>query len=115
MIWRTSISWLQSLGYSIALAGLVYYSLGWDQIAAVSSGAWAYARSVWYESVGAIPRSSSFSSSGDGGADDAGRLSAAARRALVVGVATVVTVMLVGGLYFGGLGDGYLGGFGTVP
>ncbi|KAI9149357.1 putative sugar phosphate/phosphate translocator [Paramyrothecium foliicola] len=33
MIWNTHISWLQTLGYGVALAGLVYYSLGYDQLA----------------------------------------------------------------------------------
>lgn len=33
IIWHTSIGSLQFLGYSIALGGLVYYSLGYDQFA----------------------------------------------------------------------------------
>ncbi len=32
LLWRTPITILQSLGYSIALAGLVHYSLGQDQL-----------------------------------------------------------------------------------
>ncbi|KYK61564.1 hypothetical protein DCS_02706 [Drechmeria coniospora] len=33
LLWRTEITLLQSIGYGIALAGLTYYSLGYDQIA----------------------------------------------------------------------------------
>ncbi|KAK5993571.1 putative sugar phosphate/phosphate translocator [Cladobotryum mycophilum] len=35
-IWKTHITLLQALGYSVALAGLVYYSLGYDQTVALS-------------------------------------------------------------------------------
>ena len=47
MIWTTPISFLQFLGYGIALAGLVYYSLGWDQIVDFSTGFWAFVKSLW--------------------------------------------------------------------
>jgi Flp pilus assembly protein TadB len=33
MIWNTHISWLQTLGYAVALGGLIYYSVGYDQLA----------------------------------------------------------------------------------
>ncbi|KXX81727.1 hypothetical protein MMYC01_200689 [Madurella mycetomatis] len=108
MIWHTAISWLQFIGYSIALAGLLYYSLGWDQIVAVSSAAWVYSRGI-YESV-----SNNASVPGSGGSDDAGRLPAAVRRALLTGVAAVVLIVLVGGFFFGWLGGGDLDGLGTV-
>jgi drug/metabolite transporter (DMT)-like permease len=32
MIWNTHISWMQTLGYAVALAGLVFYSLGREQL-----------------------------------------------------------------------------------
>ncbi|GAB1314296.1 Sugar phosphate transporter domain-containing protein [Madurella fahalii] len=111
MIWHTAISWLQFLGYSIALAGLVYYSLGWDQIVTISSAVWVYTRGV-YESVST--NSSSSASGGGGGGDDAGRLPAAVRRALLVGLAAVVLIVLVGGFFLGWLGGGDLDGLGTV-
>ncbi|PHH84451.1 hypothetical protein CDD83_1929 [Cordyceps sp. RAO-2017] len=36
IIWNTSITLLQFVGYGIALAGLVYYSIGYDQLFATS-------------------------------------------------------------------------------
>ncbi|CAM1508190.1 Fc.00g050380.m01.CDS01 [Cosmosporella sp. VM-42] len=43
-IWQTHIAMLQVLGYAIALAGLVYYSLGYDQLVKGyhDATAWAY-------------------------------------------------------------------------
>ncbi|KAK0651942.1 triose-phosphate transporter family-domain-containing protein [Cercophora newfieldiana] len=38
LIWNTSISALQFIGYGIAMAGLTYYSLGWEQIVALTNG-----------------------------------------------------------------------------
>src|SRR5688500_4668952 len=32
LIWGTTVTWLQMLGYSVALGGLVYYKLGGDKI-----------------------------------------------------------------------------------
>ena len=32
LIWTTPITLLQLFGYVVALGGLVWYSLGWDQI-----------------------------------------------------------------------------------
>ncbi|KAK1976604.1 triose-phosphate transporter family-domain-containing protein [Colletotrichum cereale] len=37
IIWHTSITFMQLVGYSIALFGLVIYSIGWDQLRALSS------------------------------------------------------------------------------
>lgn len=42
IIWRTKISLLQGFGYSIALAGLTYYSVGYDQLARAGSIALAW-------------------------------------------------------------------------
>lgn len=46
-IWRTTITPVQFVGYSIACFGLVYYSLGWEQMVAQSAAGWAYAKNVW--------------------------------------------------------------------
>ncbi|EFQ33973.1 triose-phosphate transporter [Colletotrichum graminicola M1.001] len=35
IIWHTSITFMQSFGYSIALFGLLIYSIGWDQLRAL--------------------------------------------------------------------------------
>jgi hypothetical protein len=91
MIWHTTVSWLQFLGYSVALAGLVYYSIGWDQITALAQAAWVYAKGG-YESVRGSPGSST-------GEEQQGRLPAAVRRGLVMGVA-VITVMVLAGAFF---------------
>ncbi|KAF4584491.1 triose-phosphate transporter [Ophiocordyceps camponoti-floridani] len=42
IIWRTEITPLQGVGYTIALAGLTYYSVGYDQLAKCSQGAVAW-------------------------------------------------------------------------
>ncbi|KAL7790869.1 triose-phosphate transporter family domain-containing protein [Trichoderma ceciliae] len=39
LIWSTQISLLQTVGYAIALAGLTYYSLGYDQLASLGTAA----------------------------------------------------------------------------
>ncbi|KAK4137579.1 TPT-domain-containing protein [Trichocladium antarcticum] len=95
LIWHTSISWLQCLGYAIALGGLVYYSLGWDQLVALSTGIWLYANGVF--------SSPPATGAGAAGPDDsAGRLPSAVRRALVIGLALVTLLILVGGFFYGG-------------
>ncbi|KAK4242303.1 triose-phosphate transporter family-domain-containing protein [Achaetomium macrosporum] len=97
MIWHTAVSWLQFLGYSIALAGLVYYSIGWDQIVAISQAMWVYAKGG-YESISGSPPS--------GGEEQAqtsqGRLPSAVRRGLIMGVAAITMLVLAGGFIYGG-------------
>jgi hypothetical protein len=95
MIWHTAISWLQFVGYTIALAGLLYYSLGWDQITALAQATWLSMRGG-YESL----------SGGAGGAggtpeEQQGRLPAAVRRALVMGVAAILVLVLAGWFFYG--------------
>ncbi|KAK1835852.1 putative solute carrier family 35 member C2 [Podospora conica] len=85
MIWNTSISFLQFVGYGIALAGLVYYSLGWEQIVTVTTAFWTWLRAVW-----------------DAPGSDSTRLPSAVRRGLFTGVAAILFIMLVGGFMYGG-------------
>jgi hypothetical protein len=99
LIWHTSISWLQCLGYAIALAGLVYYSIGWDQLVGISSGLWLYAKGVFDSARGGY---SSVSGSEGDAANGAGRLPAAVRRGLIMGVALIVVLILVGGFFYSG-------------
>ncbi|OIW29613.1 TPT-domain-containing protein [Coniochaeta ligniaria NRRL 30616] len=47
VIWKTAITPLQFVGYGIACFGLVYYSLGWEQMAVQSAAGWAYAKKAW--------------------------------------------------------------------
>ncbi|KAL2135066.1 hypothetical protein VTI74DRAFT_9882 [Chaetomium olivicolor] len=105
LIWHTTISWLQFLGYSIALAGLVYYSIGWDQIVALSQAVYVYAKGG-YESLSGSP--------GTGSGDEQGRLPSAVRRALIMGVAAIVVLALAGGLFYG-YGGGVTNIGGTQP
>ncbi|KAK0635424.1 triose-phosphate transporter family-domain-containing protein [Bombardia bombarda] len=95
MIWHTSITAMQFFGYTIALAGLVYYSVGWDQIQAVSGPVALYLRNLW-ESV----PTSSDESTGTG--TGMARLPSAVRRALLTSLVMLVVVFLVGGLMYGG-------------
>jgi len=93
-IWATPISQLQCLGYSIALAGLVYYSLGWDHIIALVGTSVTYARGG-YE----LLSSSSRTEAGHGSASD---YPFAVRRGTAMGLAAVLVTILVGGFLFGG-------------
>ena len=83
MIWHTSITWLQSLGYAVALFGLLYYSIGWEQIMSFSVATWAYVKSVW--------SSPSL---------EENRLSPAVRRALIMGITLFVVALLTVGLMY---------------
>jgi hypothetical protein len=47
VIWHDAITPLQVLGYAIACFGLVYYSIGWEQMVAQSAVGWAHAKKVW--------------------------------------------------------------------
>ena len=94
LIWRTTISPLQVLGYAIALAGLLYYSLGWDQLVLLSQAAWAFAKG----GAGGDDQHHHHHGSGAGG----GGLPSAVRRTLVMGVAAVVVLFLVGGFFWSG-------------
>ncbi|KAH8888687.1 triose-phosphate transporter [Thozetella sp. PMI_491] len=85
MIWNTSITFLQFFGYTIALLGLVYYSIGWDQIVTTSTGVWAYLKALW--------SSPSL---------DEGRLSPAVRRGLIMGLTLFIVGMVTIGLVYGG-------------
>ena len=87
LIWNTHIAALQFFGYAIALAGLVYYSLGWATIVDKSS-----------ELVGWVA-----ALAGGRGAYtlvDGSRLTPTMRKSLVVGLVATVASVLVVGLYW---------------
>jgi hypothetical protein len=87
-IWNTSISRLQFVGYAIALAGLTYYSLGWEQIVSLTAGF-----TSWFESI--------FGSQGS-----ETRLSPGVRKGLIAALAVMITLVLVSGfLYSTGLAN----------
>lgn len=98
MMWHTPITALQGFGYTIALAGLLYYSLGWDQIVAILTTAGLYTKGVWEQVTGTGT-----------GEDATGRLPSAVRRALVTGLTALIIVVLVGGFLYGGEPDEQLG------
>ncbi|KAK0728273.1 triose-phosphate transporter family-domain-containing protein [Lasiosphaeria miniovina] len=85
MIWHTSITPLQFCGYAVALGGLVYYSVGWEQITGVSSAIWLWIRSLWEAPTRA----------------DESRLPPAFRRALFMTLGTLTVVILVAGALYG--------------
>ena len=90
MIWHTSITFLQFLGYAIALVGLVYYSIGWEQMVAIYASAVVYLRGL-------------VDPSEDPAAVGVKRMPVVLRRALVMGVTLVgITMVLVGGLWYSG-------------
>ena len=47
MIWSTHITGLQILGYAIALVGLMYYSLGYDQMIKLGQNTKTWLSDVW--------------------------------------------------------------------
>ncbi|TEA18222.1 putative sugar phosphate/phosphate translocator [Colletotrichum sidae] len=85
IIWHTSITFMQFLGYFIALLGLVIYSTGWEQLKTASQNTIAMGRNTW-----------------NSHALDEGRLSPLVRRALLVGLAIFITLMLVLGFAYKG-------------
>ncbi|KZL76766.1 DUF250 domain membrane protein (triose-phosphate transporter) [Colletotrichum tofieldiae] len=85
IIWKTNISFMQFVGYGVALFGLVVYSTGWEQLKTSGVGAVVWARTVW--------NSHSL---------DEGRLSPLVRRAIFFGLLTLITLMLVLGFAYKG-------------
>lgn len=57
LIWNTKITFMQTVGYAIALAGLTYYSLGYDQIVKLARTSATWTASIW-SSTSAHGRSS---------------------------------------------------------
>ncbi|KAF7550848.1 hypothetical protein G7Z17_g5443 [Cylindrodendrum hubeiense] len=95
LIWNTHISLLQTLGYAIALVGLVLYSVGYEQILKGFHNAVAWLTSVWN------------SENPDNG-DNGGKLSIKVRRAIIIGIiGFIMTVIAVSLWHFYGIsGDG---------
>ncbi|KAG8422205.1 hypothetical protein J3459_010613 [Metarhizium acridum] len=62
VIWHTKISFMQTIGYAIALAGLTYYSLGYEQLSKLFQSSAAWASGVW-GATAAASRSSGSSAS----------------------------------------------------
>ena len=87
MIWSTSISALQFVGYGTALVGLVYYSLGWEQIMSVTAALLFWLKAVFEPS------------------NSDARLSPALRRILFAVAAVCTAGVLVTGFLYS-TGDG---------
>uniref|UniRef100_A0A098E1C1 Sugar phosphate transporter domain-containing protein n=1 Tax=Gibberella zeae (strain ATCC MYA-4620 / CBS 123657 / FGSC 9075 / NRRL 31084 / PH-1) TaxID=229533 RepID=A0A098E1C1_GIBZE len=77
VIWSTHISLLQTLGYSIALMGLVLYSVGYEQLLDAWDGLVAWGTGVNRE----------------------GEMSPALRKAIMVGCLGFITVIITGALW----------------
>jgi len=84
IIWSNTISFLQFFGYSIALGGLVYYSVGYQQIRNGYNAASMWAKRTW--------ESPNF---------DENRLPPLVRRFLLIGIVGFVTVMIFVGYWRG--------------
>ncbi|EON97650.1 putative duf250 domain membrane protein [Phaeoacremonium minimum UCRPA7] len=85
MIWGTSITALQLFGYMIALGGLVYYSLGWEQIMTLSQGAGTWAKNMW-----------------ESPSLDESRLSPLVKRTIMMVLAFFIGALLIGGFLYSG-------------
>lgn len=80
LIWNTHISMLQTLGYAIALVGLVLYSVGYEQILAGVHASKAWLTSVWNSE----------------NPDNGGKVSIKVRRAFIIGIiGFIMTVIAV--------------------
>ncbi|KAL7945622.1 triose-phosphate transporter family domain-containing protein [Trichoderma barbatum] len=75
IIWSTQITFLQTVGYTIALGGLIYYSLGYDQLASLGMATLAWINEF-------------LSSNGGGG----GMMS---KKLIVVGLSSLVAIIVV--------------------
>lgn len=75
LIWSTQITFLQTVGYIIALAGLTYYSLGYDQLASLGTASLA-----WINEFLSM---------------NGGNSAMRSKRAVVVGLSSLVAVMVV--------------------
>lgn len=91
LIWSTPITFLQTVGYTIALAGLTYYSLGYDQLASMGAAV-----------VGWI--NEFFSTRGSGGHV------MRSKRIIVVGLSSLVAMIVVLELTMSERGRRLLGG-----
>lgn len=85
LIWKTSITFMQFVGYSVALFGLVIYSTGWEQLKTSGQGAFAKVRGVWNSQT-----------------LDEGRLSPLVRRAIFFALLVFITLLLVIGFAYKG-------------
>lgn len=83
-IWSTSITGLQFVGYTVALGGLVVYSTGLEQLKTAALNTYAWGRNAWNS-----PNL------------EEGRLSTRVKRALVMGLAAFISVILITGYMFG--------------
>ncbi|QYS94880.1 TPT domain-containing protein [Trichoderma simmonsii] len=73
LIWSTQITFLQTVGYTIALGGLTYYSLGYDQLVSLGTATLAWT-SEFFAANGGAMRS---------------------KRLIVVGISSFVAVIVV--------------------
>lgn len=85
LFYAERVTFMQFIGYSIALAALTYYSLGWDVIKSRSAAAADWGRSLW-------------SPSGIEGS----RLSPAVRRGLILGAVMFLLVLATVALFYDG-------------
>lgn len=82
LIWGTVVNGLQVVGYGIALAGLVYYGVGYDGIMTYATVTMAYASKLW-----------------EGQPDTpAAFRSALVKKALLIGTFVVIVILLVRGI-----------------
>ncbi|KAH7008375.1 triose-phosphate transporter family-domain-containing protein [Ilyonectria destructans] len=80
LIWNTHISLLQTLGYALALVGLVLYSVGYEQILAGVHNSKAWLTRVWNSE----------------NPDNGGKVSIKVRRAFIIGIiGFIMTVIAV--------------------
>ena len=82
LIWGTVVGWLQIFGYGVALAGLVYYGVGYDGIQTYYHVSQGYARKMWegHEDTDSVVRPSFL------------------RRVITMGMYITIVVLLVTGI-----------------
>ncbi|KAK7414696.1 hypothetical protein QQX98_006464 [Neonectria punicea] len=82
LIWNTHISLLQTLGYSLALVGLVLYSVGYEQILRGLHEAMNWLASVW-----------------NSDRPEEGKVSVKVRRAFVIGIVGFIALVIAVSLW----------------
>jgi hypothetical protein len=99
VIWGTPITLLQTVGYTLACFGLVYYSVGWAEMSSQSSYSWALAKKMWDDNY-----KPSAEESADNGSivNLVARQSTLVRRATLAGVGFFAIALLYLGYSYSG-------------
>jgi hypothetical protein len=89
LLWGTVIMRIQALGYTIAVAGLIYYSVGYDGILAFYASTSKFGKQIW---EGEAPEKKFETAS------TTRKRGGIARKVIIIGVFTLCVVGLIAGM-----------------